>query len=206
MKTLFLYLFFLTHSAFAKEDWLCTQEASQIQNGSLLACGIGEGNDENTARTRAFENAKAEFFRVCKASDTCNRREVSVEPKRTSCEAMKGNFKCYRLIVFTLGSEKEKQTAPATETRDIPDSFQPFVYESISSLPKLSKGMSKKDLLAAFGAPQSISDLFSGTSKRRLQMFYRGKMCVYERCYVVVEGDKVESWNDFKPVYTDDLK
>lgn len=92
-----------TSSASANESWLCTDESSQIQGTSILSCGIGLANDEDTARAKAFYAAKAEFDRICDASTTCKGKEVKVEPKRTTCAPDGEKYKCHRLIVFTVG-------------------------------------------------------------------------------------------------------
>ena len=226
-KLIVFALFSVSNISHAGDQWLCTDESSQIQNGALLACGVGKGKDENEARASAFENAKAEFKRICTASDTCKQHEISVEPKRTSCEGKEGSYKCYRLIVFTIGKEtKRAADSSAIENRgnlknsnsnaklqhesfrDKSEFFVPFTYESISAFPKVFKGMLKKDLLELFGAPRSVSNNgYSSDGQTILMFFYEGKMCEYaSSCYVIVDGDKVERWNSFKPNYTDYLK
>ncbi len=198
---LFLVLM-ISETSLAKDDWLCTEEASQIQNGSVLACGVAEGKDENEARSKAFENAKAEFSRVCQASDTCNQKQVSVEPKRTSCESNQKRYKCYRLIIFTIGSEKSKKNNVSINLKETPDPFQSFIYQNTLELPKIRKGMTKKDLLLAFGAPESIRE-----QGEQIGYDYRGKMCVFDTmCSVHLEDDKVIYYDKFKPIYMDDLK
>lgn len=195
------------------DSWLCTDEASQRKGNAILACGIGVGSDENVARLTAFDAAKAEFVKLCSASDDCKRRIITVQPHRTACEqnAEKG-YKCYRLIEFDIGAEPSlKQSSQATDAKliDRPDSFQSFSYDQIDKLPKLRVGMPKRELLADFGAPQSVSNSTNfGSGKSYQQLFYSGKMCVYENssCYVIVEDGQVTGWEEFKPVYTDDLK
>jgi hypothetical protein len=89
------------------EGWLCTEAASQRSGDVIRSCGVGYGSDENAARRDAFDNARIEFGALCDTSDDCRGREVSVTPERTSCEpTADGGYKCYRLLVFTLGSGK----------------------------------------------------------------------------------------------------
>jgi len=71
----------------------------------------------------------------------------------------------------------------------------------------LRKGMTKQDLVAAFGVPQDVAHHSTFDGKEYLQAFYRGKYCVYagSACYVIIENNKVKSYEHFKPVFTDDL-
>ena len=187
LNLILIFIFISATTVYAKEDWLCVQESSQIQNGTILACGIGEGKDEDAARAKAFDSAKAEFNRLCGASDACNGRRVTVEPQRTTCEQNIGGYKCYRLLVFSLGAQKNIKSSrsvasfnsnvvdtPLPRLKGTPDAFKPFVYEP--KLPHLFKGMKKKDLLAVFGAPRSISDDFDDRLAK--DYTYEGKMCV----------------------------
>lgn len=222
MKAAAIFTLCFIQSAFAADPiWLCREESSQRQENAIKACGIGTGKDENAARLNAFDNSKTEFLRICKSSDDCRDHEITIEPKRTSCEQEDGGYKCYRLIVFTiaaavrgsgLGGAAESDQKVGGRVRsqltmkDKPDVFQPFVYESIKDNPKVRRGMTKKEFLAAFGAPSSVSDSTSYGEQRTLQMFYRGKMCVYTSCYVIVLGDRVTAYSDFKPIYSEDLK
>jgi hypothetical protein len=195
------------------DDWLCKQESSQLVEKSLQACGIGEGKDENDARTKAFENARAEFLRVCSASDTCKHKEVSVEPKRTTCEKTKSGHRCYRLVVFTIGDANSKSKLdgalesdrPAIAIHDKKEVFKSFIYESIANLPKVVRGQSKAELLAEFGAPHSVVQVGSGSNVYYI-FNYSGSMCLYGSCNVTFISGKVYSYEQFKPIYTEDLK
>lgn len=100
----------LVSTVFAAENWLCTTESSQARGNQVFSCGIGYGRDEDAARTKAFESAKSEFNRLCEISSNCRGRTVSVDPKRTTCDGENGKYKCYRLIVFTIGDEMSKPT------------------------------------------------------------------------------------------------
>lgn len=90
------------------DDWICKEESSMVKGNTIKACGVGTDKDENEARTQAFNNAKAEFDRVCNASDNCKDHEVTVEPKRTTCDSDNGQTKCYRMVEFTFDSTKVK--------------------------------------------------------------------------------------------------
>lgn len=215
-------LLFSNSTCQAMDTWLCTEESSLRQGNSIYACGVGTGKDENQARVSAFEHAKHEFQRICSLSYDCKGHEIDVFPKRTTCERGKKQYRCYRLIVFNIGSKSfwsVNQDASKSSTRktsrlslprvnlpDTPDVFKPFVYEDTLNLPKLKKGMSKKNLLAEFGAPYSVDhDDDDGTAG--LDMNYNGKMCVSGTlCDVYVEHNKVMNWRNFKPIYTEDLK
>jgi hypothetical protein len=107
MTYLIIILFSL--NAQASDDWLC-KEASSVQRGnSIYACGISQGHTEQEARESAFYAAENEFRRIHVSME-----KVEVEAKRTECEPipevkdsfMPGanyfQFKCYRLVVFTL--------------------------------------------------------------------------------------------------------
>ena len=91
------------------ENWFCKENASQRRGNSIYSCGVGLGKDENEARVRAFDNATAEFSKVCHASDDCNGHEISADPKRTTCAPDgRDKFKCYRLVVFAIGRLTDK--------------------------------------------------------------------------------------------------
>lgn len=221
--------FVKVHAAQA-DDWLCKEESSQLVESVLQACGIGDGKDENEARAKAFEHARDEFLRVCAASDTCKDKQVSVEPKRTSCESISNRTRCYRLVAFSISGETsaarktsdrssyKKDLATASNTKglrrptvvaihDRNETFTPFNYESIEQLPKVRRGQSKAELLAAFGAPQSVSEMGYGSSKYHI-FYFKGEMCLYASsfCNVSLIHGKVADYDSFKPIYTEDLK
>lgn len=229
--TLNILLFLLMTSstlASAKDEWLCTEESSQIQNGTLLACGVGLGKDENEARSKAFENARAEFIRVCDASDDCKEHKVTVEPKRTTCErSSKESYKCYRLLAFTISadlamtrepipssksesknSEADQSATPVIEKISLNERnevFQPFVFETIKNNPRVRVGMTKRELFAAFGAPKKSEPSWLGIPNT-LEMMFSGSMCDDDSiCYATVRANRVAGYRSFKPVYTEDL-
>lgn len=101
MRTLLLGLFF-TLSAHAETPWLCSEEASQKEDNVIRACGLASDPEESKARSQAFDEAKAEFNRVCQMSADCQGRKVNVKPLRTECERSKGLYNCRRLVAFTI--------------------------------------------------------------------------------------------------------
>lgn len=112
------HLLMISMAAMASDNsWLCTDEASQVHGDMIYACGTGTGQDENAARQAAFMNAKAEFKMICDGSDSCLHHEVTITPKRMSCEDTHHNdlyrqgnrWKCYRLLVFEIGKEISKR-------------------------------------------------------------------------------------------------
>lgn len=206
-KTKLTFLFLIwSVGAFAKEQWICTEQSSQRDGNVIAACGIGSGQDENEARLSAFDNSKSEFKRVCDASDDCKGRAISAEPQRTTCEKNGTSFKCYRMITFTIG-ERIKDQDRAVSSGDAKESMQPFSYDEISSLPKVRKGMTKKELLQSIGAPRSV-DQEMASFGGGVAFHYKGKMCVYESslCHIYLKNDRVDKYYDIKPVYTEDLK
>lgn len=104
---------FFAASIAQAEGWLCQEVASQRSGNVVRSCGVGLGADENAARRDAFENARTEFNALCSASTDCDGHEVSVYPERTSCEPESGGgYKCYRLLVFTIGDKTGGPTTP----------------------------------------------------------------------------------------------
>lgn len=181
----YLFILLIASQAIAGTDWLCTEEASQRKGDSIYACGIGIGQDERVARDAAFDSAKAEFKKVCGASDDCKMHRITVSPERTTCERDAKGIKCYRLIVFSIGEAVAlKDGARARPTKERPDSFESFEYSEIASLPKVRIGMTKAELLKGFGEPKGIGQVwmpnkgFWGTHATLL--VFSGKMCADE--------------------------
>ena len=216
-------------SAFAVEDWLCKEVASQRSGNLIKSCGVGIGADENEARATAFENAKKEFGRVCTISSDCRGRSITVQPERTSCEKDQGKCKCYRLIVFSIGdmvkdagfeATKEVTSADlvASSPTDAPpakpvyeplnidqkETLKPFFYREIASLPKIKVGMPKMKVLAKFGKPSSVRE-----SEDSVLVHYKDKsFCESGRCSFRFDPKtgKVTTVSDFKFEYTEMLK
>ncbi len=186
------------------QDWLCKEASSEKRGDSILSCGVGLGKNEADARSSAFNNAKAEFDRVCQISADCAGRTFTVDPRRTSCE-QGGNrgIKCYRLVVFNLGGPR--QTKKASINRQVTS----FGVESAGGYtptvgPKVKHGMSKHELLVAFGRPESVVHLSNRPSV--LEFNFNGRMCLdSSRCYVLIEDNKVIYFDQFKPELTDYL-
>ncbi len=119
LKIIFITLIFFSISSFAEESWFCTQESSRVLGDTVQSCGIGKATDENDARVRAFENAQFEFYRLCKASDFCGDRKVSVDPKRTTCDkGSDGIYKCTRLLEFNLSTEKKERKVASVSSKN----------------------------------------------------------------------------------------
>jgi hypothetical protein len=212
-----LLLLALPAHGFASETpWLCTEESSQRQGNTVLSCGVAVGDDENEARSKAFDNARNEFKKVCDASSDCRGHETTVLPKRTSCDEITGKtalmdtkYRCYRLLAFTIGNP----IAPATGVPvlfDNPDNFQSFSYAQIRRLSKVRAGMRKSEVLGLFGAPIDVQRI----NLDRQVFIYEGKMCSdrfdegYEAgtCGLVFDNGHVGNIENFSFKYTDDLK
>lgn len=161
----------LISTATQAADWLCQEEASQRQGALIQACGVGSGQDEDEARTRAFENAQAEFERLCEASDDCRGHRVRVAPARTSCEAHGETMQCYRLLIFQIGplGPRGHLGKQISKRRD---PIRPFSSEELANFPKVGFGMTKAQVLKAFGTPASAHQTLEDT-----WFMYRGPMC-----------------------------
>lgn len=185
----------------AKDSWLCTEASSQRFGQDIHSCGIGLGKDEAEARLKAFDSAKAEFNKVCDSSDDCKGHEITVDPKRTTCEQTGTGFKCYRMIVFSIRDSLKPQYEP-TNKAELHD------RSLVHNAPILKKGMSKQDLFASFGTPQQVVHAHALGGNDYLQIFYRGRPFCDSggSCYVIVEDNKVQSYEHFNPEFTDDMQ
>jgi len=162
-KLVLIALMNLTQNdALAGDDWLCTQEASQRRSNSILACGVATAKDESAARAKAFDAAMDEFHRVCDNSVDCKDHEFQVMPQRTECSNTNSGEKCYRLVQVYIGHKfmplkriKTVVASAAVEVRHEVSKLKGFV---------LKKGMTKKQVVSAFGMPYKIAhygnDLF----------------------------------------------
>ena len=170
----------------AKETWFCTETTSERIGNTIQACGIGEGNDENTAREASFKAAEKEFNNLCKMDDYCRTHKITVIPKRSSCEENKEHYKCYRMISFSISNEELTTTYipqdPETGKKNL-----------------LKKGMSKEEVAKMFGVP--ISTDYNSW------MYYQNKLCQKSRnetCRIRFDDkNKVDFWWDVKPELTD---
>ena len=187
MKYALLLMFLTVFNAQAKDDWFCNTESSQTIGDEVQACGRAKDPDEDKARGMAFESAKAEFLRVCKVSDNCRNHDMTVEPKRTTCDKVGKNYECVRMVSFHIGgvSDGTKENSVAALTK------------------RIKVGDSKEDVIAALGMPKSTSSGF--LSRSSLMLFYEGEPCVYTYCSVSLEKGKVWIIRDVKPQYNGDI-
>lgn len=231
MKALFMLMLLVSTSAFAKEEWLCTEASSQRRGNSILACGVGEGRDESQARTKALDNSKQEFTKLCELSDDCKNHLITVQPERTTCEKDKRNYRCYRLIVFTIDEGKKRESINPnlkSEGSEGTEGFGSFSYNEIKHLPKIKIGMSKAELLKSFGPPKRVVPIRMPHLKiwevSGSQYLYEGPMCNQEyfsdleynlgdagkyrsgQCGVGIHSDEVVYIQNFHYDYTEDLK
>lgn len=186
---------FLSFNAFAvflsaqgwASDWLCVEASSVRINNTIRACGVGEGRDENEARSVAFDNASAEFKRVCDPSIDCNHNAINVEPARTSCERTEAGYKCYRMVVFSIQRIHNYKTAE---------------NDSESGPGKIYKGMTKKQLFQSFGTPAAIYD-----NDDMRGYTFKGEVAALsdQSCLVVVQNEIVISYSHCKTEYIADL-
>lgn len=95
---LFMFLFNTAVHAENRDQWTCTDQATFKQGSVWYACGVGEGMDEGSARGRALHHALDEFNQMCDLSSDCKRHDTQVQPKRTTCFANEGWWKCYRMV------------------------------------------------------------------------------------------------------------
>lgn len=184
--------------SFAKDDWLCTQESSQRRGGLVLACGVARSRDEADARARAFDNAQAEFRRVCDASDDCRGRASTLEPKRTSCSReASGEFACYRLLQVSLDRSPDGPSVSKPTTGRAP---------SQSDRPRLKQNMSKADVLSLLGSPSG--EVASEYEADRAFLYFRGPACLVEQseCSVTLERDAVVDYRNFKPAFAEEIR
>ena len=198
----------------ASDDWLCKSQSSVKYEASIDACGIGQAATEGQARLEAFDNARQEFNKICKSSDDCDGYKINAVPKRTTCEESKGSFKCYRLIQFNIIDEPGNSDTTAVQSMAKGETFVPFNVESIKNIPKVRRGMSKKQVLATFGEPVNIRNVYE------IVIFeYSGVMCkclnsigprahLHEcaACEVRFQNSKVYEWSGFKMENTSDLE
>jgi hypothetical protein len=201
MRTLILIVgLFLSTDLIAQDQWLCTSQSSVKYTDSIDACGVASAPTEGQARLKAFDAARAEFNKVCKSSDDCDGYKINAVPKRTTCEESNGVVKCYRLISFNILDEEGNSDKSASQSFQKTETFTPFNVESIKNVPKVRKGLTKKQVLAQFGKPSSADNTYFN---------YTGNMCnplgAYTLCLVQFDKGKVSNWTNFKAEYTTDL-
>jgi hypothetical protein len=179
-------LVFFSMVAQASDPWICTEMSSRRWAQTIEACGIGISAQENEARLKAFDSALAEFKKVCENSSDCKGRSYTLTPERTSCDESNGKYKCYRMIVFTIGDADQNQSpgpGSAPENED-----------------HLFRGMTEKDLLTRFGSPKST------TQKGEPDMTtfnYEGELCnENKQCTVDLFSNIVWEFHNIKPKYS----
>lgn len=101
MKSLILWKIF-SLSLQSNADWMCVDSAGRNSENFYQVCGIGQNQSEAEARALAFEAAKNEFKRICAESENCLSRNKSLEIKRTECKRLENEYKCYRLLEYSL--------------------------------------------------------------------------------------------------------
>lgn len=171
--------------------WYCQEVASErVAKDTIRSCGVGIAATENQARLNAFDNAREEFKRIASASSDINQKSVVINPQRTSCDKIDGQYKCYRLLVFTFenGSSHPVNVAnrsiAATPTKE-------------STIQKIKKGMKKVELLKIFGNPQSES-----TIGRFVLLYYVGPVCSwYLGCHITLERGRITRIEHVNPDY-----
>ena len=99
-------LIVLTTNIFSVE-WFCKEVSSSwMERGVILqACGIGYGDDENSARLNAFDNAQKEFEKVCNKDSVCSTKVVNIDPQRTTCSNKEGLIICHRLFYYYISNK-----------------------------------------------------------------------------------------------------
>lgn len=108
---MWINILLLAFSAVSQDQWLCVEDSSQVREGEVIACGVGENLSEGAARREAFEDAKFEFNQVCGPDTACGLHKYAVKPQRAACEKKDGLWKCYRLVVFRFEGEKRREIA-----------------------------------------------------------------------------------------------
>lgn len=109
MKYAFMLLFIIlaillaSGKLHAADQWFCVDESAKREGNTLWVCGVGEGKTEHRSRYEALSEALGAFRSICLASADCDIVRVSVEPKRLSCTENSKGWKCYQLIVVTIG-------------------------------------------------------------------------------------------------------
>lgn len=91
-----------------KESWFCTDDQSMKTGNTYIICGVGTSQTEGGARTNALNNSVNEFKTICELSSDCKGKNITVEPKRSSCfentkkdHSSFENFTCHRMFLFT---------------------------------------------------------------------------------------------------------
>lgn len=157
-------------SLYASDDWLCKTQSSQKRGNSIVTCGIGTDKSEAQARIKAFVAAQDEFNLVCNASEDCKDRKINVMPERTDCVKNGEIHKCYRAVNFDI------EVVAVKEKKD------PLGF-----------------LITHMGQPDNVKDIEDYLEGKEIkQVFFSGPVCVFSRCYVIVEDGKVTKYSDVR--------
>lgn len=111
LTAMWLLGYFMATNAFGMDQWLCTEDSSQIQGSRILACGVGEAMTEAGARKVALLNAEEEFQTICAPETICGQHKYSASPSRATCERSEDGWKCYRLVVYEIKKDYRKKFA-----------------------------------------------------------------------------------------------
>jgi hypothetical protein len=186
-----LILVFLSFSSqsFSAESWACTEGLTTRKLGPSLyeVCGVGNGSDEATARDKALDAAMAELKKVCAQDRDCAGRETSKTPKRTTCAPQPdGTFKCFRAFEVVILDRSAGQGGGS----DV--NF------------KIHKGVSKTELLSAFGQPNQVVD---ASNSFLIFSYVNRDFCLNGgRCSVTLQNDVITSFSDITPSRSDVLQ
>lgn len=210
----FLFCFLFSFPVYAFDNWLCTEEASERRANAIYSCGVGVSVDEGEARAKAYDNAEREFNKICEKSFDCKDHRISVEPKRNYCDAHGDMFRCYRLVVFSIGKHKKEKELAAEQDKEtaletIVNAETPKIVQNVQSTPnpKVRIGMSKKEILDGFGKPESVTEPHSLLPTASRDWNYTGGWCLDARgCSIRFFEGEVEAYRDFKVDYTTDLE
>jgi hypothetical protein len=174
-----------------------------VMGHEIQSCGIGYGSNEDDARSKAFDSAKNEFDRICKASSECAGKSVTVTPQRTSCDLDKSKkFKCYRMIVFTTGAPIEPGSAAAKAADAEADKHNKVL---------LHVGLTRAQVKVLLGQPDTIMpryDLDGPDAGVMISDYtYDYKFFCKDSGFCGVRFNrhgKVSGWSDFDSYYTTD--
>jgi len=117
MKTAIILICLFTFSPVFASGWYCEDVSSAwMEKGVLLqSCGIGYGDNENSARLDAFNNARKEFDNICNSNTSCANNVVNIDPQRTSCDKKDGKVICHRLIYYHITKKKRREQVKSWE-------------------------------------------------------------------------------------------
>lgn len=111
MMLIKIFMLFIL-SSHAAGSWLC-REAASLRNGDVInACGVGEGSNENEARSSARNAAFEELDSVCSRTPDCANFDYVITPLRTDCEKTATGYKCYRGIEATITKVRRDPSVP----------------------------------------------------------------------------------------------